>query len=207
MFLQNKMSSLYKKHVLNIKKLLSNINHLQQSTHVQKRGKITARRRKMNRYEKIQRGKEYWTNMEKSHVIVTDGGGSLTGSGFASEWWWWLEGRSWSRKRATLVAQRVAMKGGYEMKKKNEEEEEEGKGGRKEVNEKNAGGWFFCLWKKKWSWNDGNEKVDSGVGWGSGKVKCGEGGRFWWEKKKRGGEVGKTTWGRGKVLEWKIEVE
>ena len=64
-FLQNKMSSLYKKRVLNIKKLLSNISHLQQFTHVQKRGKIIAKRRKMNGYRKIQRGKGILNKYEK----------------------------------------------------------------------------------------------------------------------------------------------
>ena len=91
--------------------------------------------------EKYKGGKEYWTNMEKSHVIVANGGGSLTDNGFASEQRWWLEGRSWSRNRATLVAQRVAAKGGYETKKKKKEDEEE-------ANEKNEGRWFFCFWKK-----------------------------------------------------------
>lgn len=40
---------------------------------------------------------------------------------------WWLEGQSWSHKGATLVAQRVAAKGGYETKKRENEEEEKGR--------------------------------------------------------------------------------
>ena len=65
------MSSLYKKHVLNIKKLLSNINHLQQSTHVQKRGKITARRRKMNRYEKMPSGQGQEHSRSRCDLFIT----------------------------------------------------------------------------------------------------------------------------------------
>ena len=118
------MSSLYKKSVLNIKKLLSNINHLQQFIHVQKRGKIIARRRKMNRYEKIQRGKGI---LNKYGKIA-----------YHRHRRWWLIDQWWFCERVAMVAQGTVVAtqesnvggstGGREGWLRKEEEE---KGGRR----------------------------------------------------------------------------
>ena len=105
-------------------------------------------------------------------------GSSRDGRGHAREQRWWLNG--WQGRVVTKGRRRKRRKKKKPMKKMKPSD--------------------FFIFERKMKLERWKGKEDSGVGWGSGKGKCEEGERFWLEKK-RGGEVGKTTWKRGKVLE------